>query len=412
MASDLSRRKYLKYTAGSLPMATGLSGCLGSLGSSPIRLGTILPLSSSTLGPIVQDHLAAVEQAVADLNSAGGPLGRTVELTVEKTDGTPEETNAAFDSLVEEGVAGLVGPLTSGNSLSLADRLAEERVMSVSHSATNPKLETAGTAEKTKYFGRTIANDAQQATVMAKILEGERYIDAETAAILYVDNAFGGGLADEIERATSDVETVRIPFDGGKDSYSAEVGALMETDADAVAFVNVPGNNTVIEALGKSEYDGQAVLSTGYLTGDIPDYMDGMYSASVAEANTTGEVTLRQKLRDIEPLRAYTLQGYDALFLQALAIERAGEASGTAISENLRAVSGGRGHTVSVDDFERAANLFEAGREVNYQGASSSVDLNENLEPLNPYIVERVEDGTVRQLELLQESYFEGGQGQ
>ncbi len=29
---------------------------------------------------------------------------------------------------------------------------------------------------------------------------------------------------------------------------------------------------------------------------------------------------------------------------------------------------------------------MNAGREVNYQGASSSVDLNENLEPLNAYL--------------------------
>ncbi|UPV73999.1 ABC transporter substrate-binding protein [Halorussus limi] len=391
-------------------MATGLTGCLGgSIGSSSITLGAILPLSSSVLGPIAEDHRESLRQAVEDINRAGGPLGRSVELALEKTDGTPKATKAAFDSLVDRGAVGLVGPLTSGNSLALADRLGEERVMGVSHSATNPKLETAGVAGETKFFGRTTANDAQQATVMAKILVEGRYIGAEKAAILYIDNAFGGGLADEIERVASGIETVRIPFSAGKDSYDEEISALMDSGADAVAFINVPGNNTVVEALGESDYEGQTVLSTGYLTGDTPDYMDGMYSASVAEADAAGEVELQQKLRDAAPLTAYTLQCYDALFLQALAIERAGEATGTAISENLRVVSGGRGHTVSVDDFGRAADLFAAGREVNYQGASGGVDLNENLEPLNPYVVERVENGSVTQLELLQESYFEGG---
>ncbi|WP_135851042.1 ABC transporter substrate-binding protein [Halorussus salinus] len=372
-------------------------------------MGTILPLSASGLKQIAQDHLEAVKQAVRDVNRAGGPLGREVKLSVEETDGTPKQTNAALESLAGDGVVGIVGPLTSGNSLSITDRLAEERIVAVSQSATNPKLETAGVADERKFFGRTIANDAQQATVMAKVLEEERYIGADEAALLYVDNAFGTGLADEIERKVSGTETVRVPFEAGNDSYADEVGTVIDAGVDAVAFVNVPGENAVVETLGTSDFEGQTVLSTGYVTGDLPDYMDGMYSASVAEADAAGEVELRQKLREFAPLTAFTLQCYDALFLQALAIERAGEASGPAISENIRAVSGGRGHTVSVNDFGRAVDLFDAGREVNYQGASSSVDLNENLEPLNPYIVQRVENGEPTKLELLQESYFSGG---
>ncbi len=45
---------------------------------------------------------------------------------------------------------------------------------------------------------------------------------------------------------------------------------------------------------------------------------------------------------------------------------------------------------------------------MNYQGASSSVDLSENLEPLNAYVIERVDGDTMTQLELLRASFFRG----
>jgi hypothetical protein len=49
---------------------------------------------------------------------------------------------------------------------------------------------------------------------------------------------------------------------------------------------------------------------------------------------------------------------------------------------------------------------------VNYQGASGGVDLTANLEPLSSYLIERVTDGSVESLELLQRQFFESGGNQ
>ncbi len=140
----------------------------------------------------------------------------------------------------------------------------------------------------------------------------------------------------------------------------------------------------------------------------MPSYMDKMYSASVAAEQTRGAIELRQKLKDIVPLAPYTQHAYDAMFLLGLAIQQAGKATATAISNNLVSVSGGTGQTISVGGFDRAVTVLDANRAVNYQGASGSVDLNKNLEPIDAYVVERVENGEMSKLELLRASFFEG----
>jgi hypothetical protein len=45
---------------------------------------------------------------------------------------------------------------------------------------------------------------------------------------------------------------------------------------------------------------------------------------------------------------------------------------------------------------------------VNYDGASGSVDLNENLEPVVPYRILEVTDGEAEVIQEVPLSYFEG----
>ncbi|SHK06545.1 amino acid/amide ABC transporter substrate-binding protein, HAAT family [Haladaptatus paucihalophilus DX253] len=410
MNDYLSRRRYLRLAGGSLSASSALAGCLGGkLDTKPVQVGALLPLSASGfLETVAKHHRRAIEQAVTDINDAGGPLGRELKLTVEDTELDPKTAKTAFDSLVDSGVVGLVGPVVTDISMALADSFAEEEVIAVSPSSTHPALASAAVTDATKYFARTAANDIQQALVMAKILNSERFVGAETVAIVHVDNSFGEGLASVIDEKITGKTVETVAFPPGRETYSGRVSRVVRSGADAVAFVAEPGNVTILQRLARSSFDGEFVLSEGIIPGDVPSYMDGMYSASVAAEQTTGSIKLRQELDDITPLAPYTQHAYDATFLLGTAIQQAGTATGTAISNNLVSVSGGTGQTVSVDEFGRAVTLIDADRTVNYQGASSSVDLNENLEPLNAYIIERVDGDGMDELELLRASFFQG----
>ncbi|MDS0253185.1 ABC transporter substrate-binding protein [Haloarcula argentinensis] len=412
MYSD-SRRGVLKkcIAAGSLGLS---SGCLGSLSGSgdTVQFGALLPLSGA-LAPLGQHGKRMVEQAASDVNAAGGIRGNDLEVTILDTEANAETAVEQYGTLVDRGVTGFVGGLVSDASLALAPEAASDEIMEVSPASTAPQLSTAGRANGRKYFGRTVPSDGTQALVMAKVVDDPLYIDADSVALLSIDNSFGAGLADA-QREALDAEIVAdVRYDPSSGSFDDTIADVFQNDPDAVSFTSVSGQERgILDAYNQSEYDVPWVLSAGMFGGDLPSYYDGFYSASLSSARTQAYFELVRRLSDIDQPRAYSVNAYDALFLMACAAEQAGEASGPAIAETIQSVSGGSGHTVSVGDFGRVRSLTDAGRAVNYQGASGSVDLTANLEPLSSYLIERVNNGSVESLELLQSRFFKSGGNQ
>lgn len=412
MRGQCSRRRFLKRAgAGGTLVISGASGCIGNVtgGGGTIRFGSIFPTSvSGILGKVGSHSTKAVEQAVEDINEAGGPLDREIELLAKDSAASSEQAKSAYEELREDDAVGFVGALLSDVSLDLVGDVPGE-TMQVSSASTHPSLASKGYgSDGTKYFARTVPSDIQQAVVMVKVLNDERFVGADEAAIVHIDDSFGEGLAETIQSRFEGSITATVPYQPGAESYADVLDETFADDPDGVALVSTPGNiEGLFEEWAASDYETEWVLSTGLIPDSPPEYLDSVYSASVAVRETEGALKLRRKLRDLTPLAPFTESAYDAMFLQALAIERAGEATPEAIAENLQAVSSGQGHTVTVGEFDRAKTLLEAGREINYQGAAGGVDLNEKLEPLNPYVVEQVRGDAVRQLQLLRSSFFE-----
>jgi ABC-type branched-subunit amino acid transport system substrate-binding protein len=362
------------------------------------------------LGTLGKHHTRAAEQAVTDVRAGGGPLGRDVKLSSHDSGVDADTAVERCETLVAADAVGFVGALVSDVSLALAEVASENGIVQLSPASTAPALADRGYDGDTKYVGRTAPNDIQQAFVMAKALNDDKHVGADEVGLLYQNNAFGKSLAREVADAVDGRVTARVGFGSDADP-DALLSQVTTDDPDALAFVSSPGSTAdILEQRSESEYEGDWVLSAGLIPESPPDHYDGLYSATTASRRSTGAQKLSQKLGDIAPLSPYTQHAYDALFLQALAVERAGETTPKAVAENLRAVSGGRGHTVTVGEFDRARELLDSGREINYEGASSSVDLNESLEPLNPYVIQRVDDGSVTDLELVKTSFFEGSE--
>jgi branched-chain amino acid transport system substrate-binding protein len=132
-----------------------------------------------------------------------------------------------------------------------------------------------------------------------------------------------------------------------------------------------------------------------------------MYITSPQTANSE---TFQQNMGGMGNITQFAPHAYDATYLMGLAMERAGEASGTGIAENIRPVSRSNGDetTVSVAEFQAGREAIANGDAIDYDGASGSVDLNENLEPVVPYRILQVQSGEAQQVEEVPLSYFEG----
>ncbi|ACV48533.1 MULTISPECIES: ABC transporter substrate-binding protein [Halomicrobium] len=403
-----TRRNVLKTAVGTA--AVGLSsGCLGTLSGSDqtVSFGAVYPLS----GPLEQvgtHGKRATEQAVRDINAAGGINGQRVELTAIDSEATVETAVEGYREFAESGGIGFVGGLVSDVSIALSQEVADDEIMEVSPASTAPQLTTAGRVDDRKFFGRTVPSDGLQAAAMAKVVDDSLYIGADSVALLSIDNSFGAGLA-EAQRSLLDAEIVAdVRYDSAADSFDGTLDTVFENDPDAVAFTSVSGQEGgILDAYSQRDEDVPWVFSAGMFGGDVPSYYDGFYSASLSSSRADGYFDLVRRLSDIDALEAFAANGYDAMFLMAAAAQQAGETTGPAIADTIRSVSGGTGHTVSVGDFDKVRSLTDAGRELNYQGASGGVDLTENLEPLSSYLIQRIDGGVAESLELLQRGFFE-----
>ncbi|MFB6193813.1 MAG: ABC transporter substrate-binding protein [Halobaculum sp.] len=415
-----TRRRYLK--AAGLAGLTGLAGCTGDLGGSgssgPVPMGSILPITGalSQYGSGMQE---AANLAAEDVNNAGGVVsGREIEMSNEDSETKPSRAVQKYNTLVEEaGIVGFVGAASSGVSVPIAQNVASDQVMQVSNASTTPALADIGygdDGEPPKYFARTAPNDGQQGQVMGGIIMNEsKYIGADTAAFLHVDNSYGKGLAEQASSAFSGETLQIVPYDKKTQDYSSTLDSLHQGEPDAIGFVGYPGNGkTILEQWSNGGYGTDAtswVLSEGlnsetFLTNNS-DIVSGMYVASPDPEATAGSKAFQNKIGNANTL--FAAHAYDALILQALAMHKAGEASGTAIAKNIRSVSRPGGTKVTVGEFQKAKDELDNGNEIDYQGASSPVNLNSALEPLNRFAVLQVQsDGSTKPLEKIPRSFF------
>jgi len=380
--------------------------------SEPIPMGSILPITGS-LEAYGSGMQAAVDLAVQHVNDAGGPLDRQIEVNHTDSETRPEAGVNRFQTLVaENNIIGFVGAASSGVSTAIAEQVGGEQVMEVSNASTSPVLAELGygDSDDTKYFARTSPNDGQQGIIMGRVLDN--YIEAESAAFLYVDNPYGEGLADKASEAFSGETLNMVGYGQDQADYTSTLDQVFQGNPDGVGFVGYPGNGTTImRQWNQGGYGGEWVLSEGVNSPDdffepLSDIVEGMYVASPQPEETEGQSRFTEAMGEQNTL--FAPHAYDAMFLMALAMERAGEASGTAMAKNIRAVSRSPGETVTVNDFDKAKQLLADGNEINYEGASSPVNMNEALEPLNRFGILQVENAQTKTLETIERSFFEG----
>lgn len=409
MVRDFNRRDFVKSVGAA--GIIGLSGCLSDVpgtAGGPIPMGTILPITGvlEDLGPDMEN---AANLAIEHVNEAGGPLDREIDMNNTDSETRPEAGVDRYETLVsEQDVVGVVGAASSGVSVPIAERVADDEVMQISPASTSPVLAELGWKDELKYFGRTAPNDGQQGVVMARVLNN--YLEADTAGFLFVDNPYGEGLAD-VARENFDGESVAFQgYDQESTDFTSTLDALFENDPDAIGFVGYPGEGRLIlSQWDDGGYGGDWVLSEGLdsedFFNDVGDLIEGAYLTTPQPEETEGVQRFRDQTDATGPFAPHS---YDAAFIAALAIQRAGEASGTAISENFLDVCNPPGEVVTVGEFDKAKDLLSNGDPIQFQGASSPLQMNENYENLNQFAIAQIEGGSKNTVEVIPREEFEG----
>ena len=156
----------------------------------------------ASAGPMTGEYAAfgdqmkkGAEQAVADLNKAGGVLGQKLVLDIGDDACDPKQAVSVANQFASKGVKLVAGHYCSGSSIPASKVYSEEGILQISPASTNPKYTDEGSWNTFRVCGRDDAQGKVAGDYLASHFKGEKI------AILNDNSAYGKGLADETEKA-------------------------------------------------------------------------------------------------------------------------------------------------------------------------------------------------------------------
>ena len=349
-----------------------------------LKIGLLMDFSSGST-EVLRDRQRAFELAIKHVNQGGGVLGLPVSVAIGDTTADPEQAIVAARRLVEvQGVHAIVGPNASASALPVAERvIGPAAIPTISFSATSPELTAVADND---FLFRTALSDVSQGPVLARLAR-ERGFD--NVGLLHVDDAWGRGLAGAFEAAW-DGPVRAVPVDRGQTGF---LDALRESaSGGAQALVVIAFESAALamvrQAIDNGLYDsfvfGDAAKRLSLVRSLGGARLGNMYGTGPASPPASAPSAAWEAAWVAEygalPVLAYVKEAYDATIALALAAQAAGRLGGTAIRDRLRAVGSSPGTLVNAgpSGVADALRILADGGEVDYEGASGSLDWDGN----------------------------------
>lgn len=374
----------------------------GQQQAGPVKVGILMPLTGD-LGSLGGAMADAAKLAVKQVNAAGGVLGQQVEPVVRDTQTDSGAARDAMDQLVNiDRVAAVVGAAGSPMSIAALQVAEAAKVPMVSPSSTSPTLSLPET-DKGNWFMRTPPTDEVQSAVMAQLVLGE---GKKRAAVLALNNDYGQGFAQFFKQhyeAKGGQVVAEVLYDPKGTTFTSEVGKVAQANPEAVILIGYPDTGSVIlrEAYQAGMLQSTTwLMSEGLQSDDLATMVgkgsDGKFIVEGLRGTrpqAAGPLADTFK-KDFEaeygkaPAGPFDAHTWDAAALVLLAIEKAGSLDGTKIRDAILAVSAPPG--TKVTDLAEALKLVRAGQDIDFDGASGTLNMNEIGDVLSDYEVWQV----------------------
>jgi len=373
-----------------------------------LKIGSLLP-TTGDLGPIGQQMASAVPLVVETVNACGGVNGQPVTLIAEDDQTDPRAGAAAMTKLVDvDNVAGVVGSFASSVSSAAVPIAVRNQVMLISPGSTSPVFtKRAKKGEFKGYWARTAPPDTYQAQALAQ-LANERGLKRVSTVV--INNDYGVGFEKAFVQTFKQLggtvvnEANPTRYDPKATTFETEAAAAFAGKPDAVVAVMYEETGSI---LLKSAYQQgltqgvQVMLTDGVKSAGFPGKVgksgDGKFIVTGAIGTVPGAdgkalkaLTQLWQSKKNQPPGEYVPQAWDATALLVLAAQAAKSNTGEGIASKIREVSNSPGTEVS--DVCQGLELLRQGKEINYQGASGNVDVDQNGDVVGVYDVWTVKD--------------------
>ncbi|HRD76989.1 MAG TPA: branched-chain amino acid ABC transporter substrate-binding protein [Hyphomicrobiaceae bacterium] len=200
------------------------------------------------------------EMAAADINAKGGMNGQKIELVFGDDASDPKQGVSVANKMVGDGVKFVIGHFNSGVTMPASLVYAENGVLMITPSATNPQITERGLWN----VFRTCGRDDQQGEVAGKYIASA--LKGKKIAVIHDKTTYGKGLADETKKAMNALGVTEVLYEGvnvGEKDMSALVGKIKSSGAD---YIYWGGLHTEGGLLVRQMRDGG--LKTVLISGD------------------------------------------------------------------------------------------------------------------------------------------------
>lgn len=338
------------------------------------------------------------EFAVAQINEQGGILdGEKLVGVLADSGCSPQVAADAATKLVNVSrVIGIAGPLCSGALLAAANSATMPAgVLLISPAATSPEITTL---KDNDLVFRTVPSDKYQGQALARTV-----LDRGTSkvAVSYINNDYGKGIAEafkeEFEAKGGEITGFEA-HEENKSSYRADLAGLARGGADTLVLLDYGDTSglTVLREAIENGFFEHFVGAEGMKT-SAP--IKAIGADNLTTFTASAPVSVKSEALDIfnkaftgiggDVNASYVGPAFDAVFLLALAIEKAG-GDKAKLSEALRAVSNGTGEPIYPGEWKKAKELIAAGTAIDYKGASGDLDFDENGDVPGSYALFKV----------------------
>ena len=326
---------------------------LGAAATLAILLtGTAMPAHAqihiATAGPMTGEYAAfgeqmkaGAQQAVADLNKAGGVMGQQLVLDVGDDACDPKQAVSVANQLASKKVKLVAGHYCSGSSIPASKVYSEEGILQISPASTNPKYTDEGSWNTFRVCGR----DDAQGKVAGEYLAS--HFKADKIAILNDNSAYGKGLADETAKslhAAGGKEALATAYTPGEKDYSSLVSRLKQA---GINVIYVGGYHTEAgliirqakeQGMNATMVGGDALVTNEFwqIAGESGTGTLMTFPPDPRLMSTATDVVKEFKAKNVDP-EGYVLYTYAAIQVWADGVKKAGTTDPKKVAAALKA---------------------------------------------------------------------------
>jgi branched-chain amino acid transport system substrate-binding protein len=292
-----------------------------------------------------------VQQAAEDINKAGGILGQKIQVEVVDDVSDPKQGVSVANKLVGDGVKFVVGHFNSGVTMPASDVYAENGILFITPSATNPKI----TDRKLWDAFRTCGRDDQQGMVWAELARDK--LKGKKIAVIHDKTTYGKGLADAALDNMHKFGVKEVLYEGvntGEKDYSAIVSKIKDSGADYLMWGGLHTEGGLIlrqmrdQGMNTIMISGDGITDTEFAAIGGPGVEGTLMTFGPEPRNNPNakEAVDSFKAKGFDP-QGYTLYSYAAVQIMKQAAEKANSLDPKKVAEVMH--SGMPFHTVIGD---------------------------------------------------------------